>query len=267
MDCGEGAQTKFLRYGLGLNREMLVLITHLHGDHVNGLLGLLQTMSMSQRVRTLVIVAPQELFGWLKSTMDVLRIGLTFDIKFIPARSGIVYRGSDFRIRAARADHSIPGWSYVFEELPKPGVFDPQKARALGIPIGKKWSILQHGRTVTVMGRKFRPEQVMGPERPGRRVGYSGDTRPTKALMRFFSGVDLLIFDSTFAAKDAERAAERKHSTSLQAAELARGAGVKTLALTHFSARYKRTDGMLREARKAFEHTIAAHDGLSLEIP
>jgi len=97
-------------------------------------------------------------------------------------------------------------------------------------------------------------------------VGYSGDTRPTKTLTRFFSGVDLLIFDSTFASKDADKAAERKHSTSLQAAELARVAGVKMLALTHFSARYKRTDSMLREARKVFHNTIAAHDGLTLEV-
>jgi ribonuclease Z len=266
MDCGEGAQSSFVRYGLGLNREMLVLITHLHGDHVNGLLGLLQTMSMSQRVRTLTIVAPQELSGWLKSTMEVLHIGLTFDVRFIPVRSGTLHKGDDYRIRAARAEHSMAAWSYIFEELPRPGAFDKEKAQALGIPEGRKWSILQHGRTVTVKGRKFRPEQVLGPERPGRRIGYSGDTRPSKTLTKFFMGVDLLIFDSTFTSKDADKAAERKHSTSVEAATLARDAGVKKLVLTHFSARYKRTDGMLREARRVFWNTVAAHDGLRLEV-
>jgi ribonuclease Z len=108
---------------------------------------------------------------------------------------------------------------------------------------------------------------VLGPERPGRSIGYSGDTRPTKRLERFFSGVELLIFDSTFAAKDADKAVERKHSTSTEAALLARGAGVKRLVLTHFSARYRRMDGLLRESRRIFPDTVAAHDGLVVDVP
>lgn len=267
MDCGEGAQGSFVRFGLGLNREMLVLITHLHGDHVNGLLGLLQTMSMSQRVRALTIVAPPELFGWLKTTMEVFHIGLTFDVALVPVRSGVVYRGKDFRVRAARANHSVDAWSFVFEELPRPGVFDAAKARSLGVPEGKKWSSLQRGRSVVVGGVRVHPSQVLGPERPGRSIGYSGDTRPTKRLERFFSGVELLIFDSTFAAKDADRAVERKHSTSTEAALLAREAGVRGLVLTHFSARYRRTDGLLRESRRIFPDTVAARDGLVVDVP
>ena len=169
MDCGEGAQSSFVRYGLGLNREMLVLITHLHGDHVNGLLGLLQTMGMSQRVRTLTIVAPRELFGWLKNTMEVLHIGLTFDVRFVPVRSGTSCTGAaDFRIRAARAEHSIEAWSYIFEELPRPGVFDPKKALALGIPRGRKWSSLQHGQD-----RDREGEEV--PPRAGARAREAGE--------------------------------------------------------------------------------------------
>jgi ribonuclease Z len=267
MDCGEGAQGSFVKFGLGLNKEMLILITHLHGDHVNGLLGLLQTMSMSQRIRSLTIVAPSELFGWLKATMEVFHIGLTFDVSLVPVRSGVVYRGKDFRVRAARANHSVDAWSFVFEELPRPGVFDPNKARALGIPEGRKWSSLQRGRRVVMAGVRFHPGQVLGPARPGRSIGYSGDTRPTKSLARFFSGVELLIFDSTFAARDADRAVERKHSTSTEAALIAREAGAKRLALTHFSARYKRTDGLLREARRIFPDTVAARDGLVLDVP
>jgi ribonuclease Z len=267
MDCGEGAQGSFVRFGLGLNKEMLILITHLHGDHVNGLLGLLQTMSMSQRIRTLTIVAPPELFGWLRTTMEVFHIGLSFDVSLVPVRSGVVYRGKDFRVRAARANHSVDAWSFVFEELPRPGVFDPTKARALGIPEGRKWSSLQRGGRVVVAGVRIHPGQVLGPARAGRSIGYSGDTRPTKRLARFFSGVELLIFDSTFAARDADRAVERKHSTSSEAALLAREAGVKRLALTHFSARYKRTDGLLREAQKIFPDTVAARDGLVLDVP
>jgi len=180
---------------------------------------------------------------------------------------GVVHRGDDFRIRAARASHSVDAWSYIFEELPRPGVFDPRRAHKLGIPEGKKWSSLQRGRTVTVKGRRFHPSQVLGPERPGRRIGYSGDTRPSKSLLKFFSGVDVLIFDSTFASRDADKALERKHSTAVEAANLAREARVKKLVLTHFSARYKRIDALLREARRVFGNTVAAHDGLTLEVP
>ena len=267
MDCGEGAQGRFVKFGLGLNREMLILITHLHGDHVNGLLGLLQTMGMSQRIRTLTVVAPRELFGWLKTTMKVLHIGLPFDLGFVPARSGVVFRGKDFRVRAARASHSIESWSFLFEELPRPGVFDPKKALSLGIPEGSKWSSLQRGRSVVVGGVRVHPRQVLGPERPGRSIGYSGDTRPTRRLAKFFAGSDLLIFDSTFASRDTDKAVERKHSTASEAAQLAKDAGVGRLVLTHFSARYKRADALLREAQRIFPQTVAAHDGLVLEVP
>jgi ribonuclease Z len=267
MDCGEGAQARFVSFGLGLNREMLVLITHLHGDHVNGLLGLLQTMSMSQRVRRLTIVAPQDLFDWLKVTTRLLHIGLSFDILMVAVRPGVVFKGKDFRVRAARARHSIEAWSYVFEELPRPGVFDPKKALALGIPEGRKWSSLQRGRSVVVEGKKILPSQVLGQRRPGRKVGYSGDTRPTRALARFFAGVDLLIFDSTFASRDEEKAVERKHSTAAEAAIMARDSDARELVLTHFSARYRNTGPLLREARRLFERTIAAKDGLVIEVP
>jgi ribonuclease Z len=267
MDCGEGAQARFVKFGLGLNREMVVLITHLHGDHVNGLLGLLQTMSMSRRVRTLTIVAPKELFDWLRVTVRVLHIGLSFDVSMTPVRSGIVLRGKDFRVLACRADHSVPAWSYVFEELPRPGVFDTKKALALGVPEGKKWSSLQHGRSVVVAGKRIHPEQVLGPPRPGRKIGYSGDTRPTKRLTRFFEGVDLLIFDSTFSLEDADRAVERKHSTSTEAAQTAKEAHVRRLALTHFSARYTSATRLLKQATAVFQDTVAAKDGLVLEVP
>ncbi len=267
MDCGEGAQRGFVKYGLGLNREMLILITHLHGDHVNGLIGLLQTMSMSRRVRSLTIVAPGELLGWLNNTVKVFQIGLTFEVRFVAVRAGTVHRGNDFRIRAARASHSVDAWSYRFEELPRPGVFDPDKARALGIPEGKKWSSLQRGRSVTVKGKKFTPAQVLGPKRPGRSIGYSGDTRPSKSLTRFFAGVDLLIFDSTFSPKDSDKAVERKHSTALEAARVAKQAGAKKLVLTHFSARYTRVDSLLRDAKEVFDDVVAAYDGLTLEVP
>ena len=267
MDCGEGTQRSFVEYGLGINREMVVLITHLHGDHVNGLLGLLQTMSMSQRGKKLTLVGPAGLYQWVKASMEMLHIGLSFDLQFVVAKTGVVLRREAYVIRCSRASHSIESWSYVFEETPRPGIFDSKKAKALGVPEGKKWSALQHGRSVVVGGRKIRPAEVLGPRREGRRVGYSGDTRPSASLARFFAGVDLLIFDSTFAGRDADKAADRKHSTSVEAAELARKAGAKRLALTHFSARYRNISSLVKQAREIFPETFAASDGMFVDVP
>ena len=267
MDCGEGTQRSFVEYGLGINREMVILITHLHGDHVNGLLGLLQTMSMSQRGKMLTLVGPEELYLWVKASMEMLHISFLFDLEFVAARPGVVIRRGAYRIRCARANHSIEAWSYVFEETPRPGVFDSGRAVALGVPEGRKWSTLQHGRSVTVAGRTIRPREVLGPRREGRTVGYSGDTRPSAALARFLSGADLLIFDSTFAAGDADKAVERKHSTSVEAAELAKKARVRRLALTHFSARYRSVSALVKQAREVFPEAFAARDGLFVDVP
>lgn len=266
MDCGEGAQRQVINAGLGLNRDTVVLITHLHGDHVTGLLGLLQTMSLSQRRKPLLVVAPRPLMKWLQVTAELLNLGLTFPILFTPAKTGTVLRFGDFAIRATKAVHSVEAYCYLVMEKRRPGVFFPEKAKSLGVPEGKLWSRLQKGRKVTVEGRTILPGDVTGPARPGRRIGYSGDTRPTPRLSRFFSHCDLLIFDSTFMNKDREKAVERKHSTSLEAAEVAKAAQARMLALTHFSARYRTTAALLRDAQAVFPNTIAATDGRTIMV-
>jgi ribonuclease Z len=266
MDCGEGVQRQVLAHSIGLGKDMTVLITHLHGDHVTGLLGLLQTMSLAQRRKPLKIVGPSRLLRWLEVTSELLHMGLTFPIEFSTAKPGVVLRTSEFKIKAARAVHSVEAFSYLLEEKSRPGVFHPERAKALGVPEGKLWSALQKGRAITIGGRSVEPAGVTGPPRPGRRIGYSGDTRPSPGLARFFSGCDLLIFDSTFRGSDRDKAVERKHSTSVEAAELAKKAGVRRLVLTHFSARYTNTSSLVREARKVFPSTVAAADGLTLEI-
>lgn len=266
MDCGEGVQRRVLTERIGLGSPMTILVTHLHGDHVAGMLGLLQTMSLAQRRRPLRIVGPAKLLKWLEVTSDLLHIGLTYPVEFKKVRPGMVILTPGFKIRAAKAAHSIEAFSYVVEEHRRPGVFYPDRARALGVPEGNLWSSLQKGRRVAVGGKSIEPSQVTGPTRPGRKIGYSGDTRPSPGLSRFFARCDLLIFDSTFSERDREKALETKHSTSAEAAELAKRAGVKRLALTHFSARYTSTAALLRDARAIFPNTLAARDGLSLDV-
>ncbi len=266
MDCGEGVQRQIFARSVGLGSDMTILITHLHGDHVAGLLGLLQTMSLAQRRKQLGVVGPEKLLKWLRVTSELLHIGLTFPLEFTAAKPGAILRTPGFRIRAAKADHSVEAFAYVVEENGRPGVFYPERAKALGIPEGKLWSRLQRGRRVVVDGRTIEPSEVTGPPRPGRKVGYSGDTRPSPGLVRFFSGCDLLIFDSTFSGSDRDKAIERKHSTNVEAARLAARAGARKLALTHFSARYTSTASLLKEARRVFPNTIAASDGLAIEV-
>lgn len=266
MDCGEGVQRQVLALGIGLGKDMTILVTHLHGDHVTGLLGLLQTMSLAQRRKPLDIVGPPKLLRWLKVTSDLLHIGLTFPIRFTEAKPGALLSTNGFRIKAARALHSVEAFAYVLEERKRPGVFYPERARQLKVPEGKLWSRLQKGRRVEVNGRTVEPSAVTGPPRIGRKVGYSGDTRPSARLARFFSGSDLLIFDSTFSAKDREKALERKHSTCVEAAQLASKAQARKLVLTHFSARYTSASVLVREARKVFPNTVAAADGLTLDV-
>ena len=259
-------QRRVLSESIGLGGDMTILITHLHGDHVAGLLGLLQTMSLAQRRRPLNIVGPSKLLKWLEVTSELLHIGLTFPVKFSAAEPGTVLRTPGFKVRAAKAAHSVEAYAYVVEEHGRPGVFYPDRAKALKVPEGKLWSRLQKGRQVKVDGRSIEPSEVTGPPRPGRKIGYSGDTRPSAKLERFFSGCDLLIFDSTFRGSDKDKALERKHSTSVEAATLAKKAGVRRLALTHFSARYTTTGSLVREARRIFPNTMAAADGLSVEV-
>jgi len=266
MDCGEGVQRQVIGHGIGLNKEMAILITHLHGDHVTGLLGLLQTMGLAQRRKPLTILGPPDLLKWLKLTSSILHIGLTFPIQFYPAKTGKVLKLRSFKVRTTRALHSIEAYSYVVEENPRPGEFYPEKARKLGIPEGKLWSKLQRGRSVTVGGRVFSASEVTGPKRPGRKIGYSGDTRPSSRLVRFFQGCDLLIFDSTFQESDRSKAIERRHSTSVEAAEVASRAKTRRLALTHFSARYTRSSSLVREARAVFPNTFAAADGMTVSV-
>ncbi len=266
LDCGEGVQRRVIAHGIGLNKEMTILVTHLHGDHVTGLLGLLQTMSLAQRRKELNVVGPAKLQKWLEVTAELLQIGLSFPINFRAVKGGTVLRTRGFRVRATRASHSVEAYCYLLEEHGRPGEFHPRDAKALGIPEGELWSRLQGGRPVTVRGRRILPSEVTGEPRPGRRIGYSGDTRPSARLARFFHGCDLLIFDSTFRRGDSDKALERMHSTSVEAAGVAKAAGVGRLALTHFSARYRNVSGLVREARQVFPRTFAASDGMKVEV-
>jgi ribonuclease Z len=179
---------------------------------------------------------------------------------------GVFYDNNKFKLVAANADHGLISYSYAFVELPRPGRFYPEKAKALGVPKGKLWHKLQHGETIMVNDKKIQSSQVTDPPRIGRKIVYSGDTRPNNNLFELSKEADLLIHESTFNNELNERAWNDGHSTTVQAAELALNARVSKLVLTHFSSRYYNTEDLCKEAKMIFSNTIAADDFLELEI-
>lgn len=265
-DVGEGAQMAFARAGLGWNRNTTIFVTHLHGDHCLGLPGLIQTMSMQGRSKPLLVYGPEGTARFVTGTLHALGFSPPFDVVVYDIEEGVVYDAGGYSIISCRAEHAIPALAYMLTETEKPGKFHPDRARALGIPEGPQWKTLQVGGSVQVGGRTIVPEDVLGSSRSGRNVGYSGDTRPTTKLERFFAGCDYLVFDSTFTDEHSAKAEETGHSTATEAATLAHRAGVKNLILTHFSARYTSATAHLVEARRMHPSVTAAADMLSISI-
>ena len=265
-DAGEAAQIAYMKSGLGWNKKMKLFVTHLHGDHCVGILGLLQTMSMQNRTEPLEIFGPKGIDEFLGANIKVLNFGLPFSILINIVNEGKIFENKKYLIHATKANHSITAFSYLFEEKDKPGRFNVQKAKELGIPEGELWNQLQNGQEITNNQTIIKPEQVLGEKRPGKKIGISGDTMPTKKLEEFFLGCDYLVFDSTFIDEEKQRALDTCHSTAKQAAELGKNAKVKNLILTHFSARYKDEIQHKNEAEKIHNSVITARDLLEVEI-
>ena len=265
-DAGESAQISYMKSGLGWNKKMKLFVTHLHGDHCVGILGLLQTMSMQNRTESLEIFGPKGIDEFLAANIKILNFGLSFSILITIVNEGTIYENNKFLIHASKANHSITAFSYLFEEKDKPGRFNVEKAQELGIPEGELWNKLQNGENITNNERIIKPDQVLGKKRPGKKIGISGDTMPTKELEEFFKECDYLVFDSTFLDEEKQKAQDTCHSTAKQAAELGKNANVKNLILTHFSARYKDEIGHKTEAEQIHNSVITAKDLLEVEI-
>lgn len=266
-DCGEGTQRQMVKAGIGFQRPMKILLTHLHGDHVLGLPGLLQSMSLLGREKKLDIYGPVGLVKYVRAFSESLG-GPKFPVILHEIQeSGVVLEEKGYRIEAVKSVHRAHSWSFGLFESPRPGKFDPEKAMGLGIPEGPAWNRLQHGEEIEIDGNTFKPSMVCGPTRRGRSIVYSGDTAPNDDLIRMASGADILIHESTFLDDQAERAEEDGHTTASQAAEVAKRAGVGRLILTHISSRYPDPDVVLEEAKLVFENVIVAHDLKEIEMP
>jgi ribonuclease Z len=266
VDCGEGTQRQLLRSVAGLPDIDLALITHLHADHVLGLPGMLKTFALRTRDAPLTIYGPSGLEALMTSLARVIG-RLTYRLELVELSGGDSIDRDGYRIEPFATDHRIASLGYAICEQIRPGRFDPEVATALGVPFGPLCGALQRGEEVTLEdGTRVTPDQVVGPPRPGRRIVFSGDTRPCSATLEASAGADLLVHEATFLDEDLSRARETGHSTAREAAELARTAQVSLLALTHLSTRY--TGRQIRdEARAAFEPTVVPRDLDLIELP
>jgi ribonuclease Z len=260
-DAGEGMQRNFIKAGLGINRKMKIFITHMHADHCVGLLGLLQTMSLQGRERSIDIYGEPRLEEFLRENMRIINIGLTFDI-FVRKieKAGLVVREKDYQVSCCETLHSAPSFAYCLEEFDRPGIFNISEAKRLGIPEGELYGKLQHGQNIIYEGKMIKSTHVVGPPRRGRKIGISGDTRPTDKLVKFFKECDVLVFESTYGQDKQEKAIENGHSTAAEAATIAKKAEVDKLLLTHFSARYNETSLLVKEATAIHNNVEAAED-------
>jgi ribonuclease Z len=268
-DCGENTQRQMIQGKVSFHKRLTVFLTHLHGDHVLGLSGVLQTMALMDRKEPVAVYGPPGIKDFLVCTKEALNFGLTFPVEINELLcEGVVLNEEQYMVTAIKSNHAVKSYAYSFIEKPRPGRFYPKKALALGVPKGELWSKLQMGKEVALSdGKVVKPSDVMGPLRAGRKIVYTGDTRPFKEFAMFAANADLVVHESTFDDSLAEKAELDGHSTPSQAAGEAKAAGAKQLVLTHISARYPDATLLLEQAKKVFANTLIAEDFLELELP
>lgn len=281
-DCGEGTQTQIARAHLTPNRLSAIFITHLHGDHFNGVSGLLATMGLDRRERHLNLVGPHGMGEYLDmlARLKILFVNYPLELREFKAtdlnstkgsslseRGEVVYETPLYTVTARALDHRIFALGYRIEERPRPGRFDIEKAHALGIPEGPLFRRLQSGEDVELADKRvIRSSDVVGPPRAGKVIAYCTDTRPCAASIELARDADLLIHEATYTDDMVREADEYGHSTAAQAALVARDAGARKLLITHFSTRYSDVSPLLGEAQEVFPDTVAAEDLAEIEV-
>jgi ribonuclease Z len=269
IDCGEGTQRQMMRYGVSFNLGD-ILFTHYHADHVLGVVGLLRTLQLQGRTEPIRLWGPSGLARLVRLAESFGGERWGFAVESTELEPGAVIKRNGYEIVSFPVDHrGARSFGYALIEETRLGRFNPDMARALGVPEGPLWGRLHRGQVVQLDdGRTIDGATLVGPTRPGRRIAITGDTRPTEATVAAATDADLLVHEATFADEDQTRAAETGHSTAREAAMVAAAARVRRLVITHFSARYTRDHSDLeREAREVFPATTCARDGLEIDVP
>ncbi len=262
-DCGEGTQMQMMRYGINPAKLKAIFLSHIHGDHVIGIAGLVRTLALNNRRDELKIFIPKGFENAVRNLIVFDRPIIGYPINIIGMQSGRIYRGKDFAVSAFKLNHNVSTYGFIFKEDDKINFLKDKCAR-LGIKgtmfaeLGKKGYVRVNGKRITTKGLTI--------PKPGKKVVYAADTRPSKSTITAARNADVLIHESSFTSEYKNLAAARKHSTVTEAAGIARNAKAKMLVVTHFSARYKSLDPIRKEAKQTFRNTIAATDGYKLHI-
>ncbi len=272
-DCGEGTQHQILSSELKMSQIRRIFITHMHGDHIFGLMGLLASCGLAGNAQPVDIYGPMGLSEYLHACCKYSYIHLANRVQVREVKPGLVYEDQEFTVNCLPLKHRVPAFGYRISEKDRPGRFMVDKAIALGIPPGPIYGKLKQGETVTLPdGRRIRGTDLCEEPEVGRKVAYCTDTVYCDAAVELATDADVLIHEATFAHQDAQLAFDRLHSTSTMAAQVALAAGVEQLIMTHFSPRYApgnslQLNDLLEEAKAIFPNTKLAYDFLTYEVP
>lgn len=272
-DCGEGTQHQILRSDVKISQITRIFVTHMHGDHIYGLMGLLASCGLAGNPSRIDIYGPPKLDEYLRAAGRYSQTHFSYPVKVHTVQPGVVYEDEEFTVSCSPLVHRVPDFGYRVAEKDKTGRFDVERAAALGIPSGPLYGKLKRGEVVTLPdGRRVNGAELCGETQIGRKFVYCTDTVYCENAVELARDADVLIHEATFAHQDAELAYQRLHSTSTMAAQTALGAGAKRLIMTHFSPRYApgnaiELEDLLTEARAIFPNTLMAHDFLTYEIP
>ena len=269
VDCGEGTQRQMIRFGTGFDVDA-IFFTHFHADHYLGAIGFLRTLSMQGRSAPLDLYGPRPARRLLDVMLFTGAERMAYDVRIHEVVPGDAVRRDGCTLRAYRSDHRIASVGWVLEEDDRPGLFHPERAAAAGVPKGPLFGQLQRGEPVALEdGRVVRPDEVVEPRRRGRKLVFTGDTRPCASTVAAARGADVLVHDCTFGDPEQDRAEETLHSTAREAGRVAREADVGRLVLTHLSTRYDREWApLIEQARAEWAGPLdVASDGMVLEVP
>jgi ribonuclease Z len=272
-DCGEGTQQQLIKSDLRSSQIRRIFITHMHGDHTFGLMGLLASCGLAGNVAEIDLYGPPELGEYIKASRRLSHTHFAYPLRIHTVQPGIVFEDDQFTVSCELLKHRIPAHGYRIVERDRVGQFDVEQAQALGIPFGPLYGKLKNGESITLDdGRVIHGPDLCGPTEIGRKVVYCTDTVICDAAIALADDADVLIHEATFAHADAELAFQRMHSTSTMAAQVAQAANAKTLIMTHFSPRYApgnaiQLKDLLTEARAIFPNTEMATDFWTYTVP
>ncbi len=272
-DCGEGTQHQIIRSDLKISQLSRIFITHMHGDHIFGLMGLLATCGLAGNVERVDIYGPPGLNEYLQAAGRYSHTHFSYPVKVHAVSPGVIYEDDEFTVTCGLLHHRITAFGYRVVEKDRPGRFDVEKAQELQIPPGRIYGQLKRGETVTLSdGRVINGADLCGKTEIGRKIAYCTDTVYCDGAVELAQDADVLIHEATFAHQDADMAFQRLHSTTTMAAQTALVAGSHRLIMTHFSPRYApgnplELKDLLQEARAIFPNTDMAYDFMVSDVP